>query len=265
MMSSESAEFDTSKPSIARVYDALLGGKDNYPADHAVVEHLAETVPEVAEVARVNRAMLGRGVRYLAGAAGIRQFLDLGAGLPTMENTHQVAGALQPEARVVYVDIDPIALAHGRTLVGDDQRTQVVEADMRLPEQVLGHPDVQRTIDFAEPVAVLLVGILHHLHDNEDPAGIVDQYLAAVPAGSQVFITHFCDSGPEAQELEKSFLEFLGTGRFRTPDEIRGLFRGLEPVDPGLVYLPLWRPDGEVPEPLSLGERLMIGGIAQKR
>ncbi|WP_069159895.1 SAM-dependent methyltransferase [Nocardia altamirensis] len=264
MSGSESAEFDTSKPSIARVYDALLGGKDNFPADHAVVEHLAETVPEVAEVAKVNRAMLGRGVRYLAGVAGIKQFLDLGAGLPTMENTHQVAGALQPEARVVYVDIDPIALAHGRTLVADEERTTVVAADMRAPAAVLADPDVQQTIDFAEPVAVLLVGILHHLHDDEDPAGIVDQYIAAVPAGSYVFITHFCDSGPEARELEKSFLQFLGTGRFRTEEEILGLFRGLDLVEPGLVYLPEWHPDGEVSSPLSIGQRLMVGGIARK-
>ncbi|MFG1792538.1 SAM-dependent methyltransferase [Nocardia sp. NPDC049149] len=264
MSGSESAEFDTTKPSIARVYDALLGGKDNFPADHAVVEHLAETVPEVAEVAKVNRAMLGRGVRYLAGVAGIKQFLDLGAGLPTMENTHQVAGALQPEARVVYVDIDPIALAHGRTLVAGEERTTVVAADMRVPAAVLADPDVQRTLDFAEPVAVLLVGILHHLHDDEDPAGIVDQYLAAVPAGSYVFITHFCDSGPEARELEKSFLQLLGTGRFRTEDEILGLFRGLDLVEPGLVYLPEWHPDGEVPSSLSIGQRLMVGGIARK-
>ncbi|MFE7799369.1 SAM-dependent methyltransferase [Nocardia sp. NPDC057440] len=264
MTGSESVGFDTTKPSIARVYDALLGGTDNYPADHAVVEHLAETLPGISEVAQVNRAMLGRGVRYLAGAAGITQFLDLGAGLPTMENTHQVAQALQPGAKVAYVDIDPVALAHGRALVENNEGTVVVAADLRTPTEVLDDPAVRQTIDFTSPVAVMLVGILHHLHDDEDPAAIVDSYLSAVPSGSYLFITHFCDSGPEARALEKSFLEFLGTGRFRTREEVLGLFRGLEPVEPGLVYLPEWRPAHGDPGELSITQRLMVGGIARK-
>ncbi|MFD0366272.1 SAM-dependent methyltransferase [Nocardia sp. GCM10030253] len=264
MTGSESVGFDTTKPSIARVYDALLGGTDNYPADHAVVEHLAETLPEISEVAQLNRAMLGRGVRYLAGTAGIKQFLDLGAGLPTMENTHQVAQSLQPDAKVAYVDIDPVALAHGRALVENNDGTVVVAADLRSPADVLADPAVQQTIDFSQPLAVMLVGILHHLHDDEDPAAIVDSYLSAVPAGSHLFITHFCDSGQEARALEKSFLEFLGTGRFRTHEEVLGLFRGLELVEPGLAYLPEWRPADGASGELGITQRLMVGGIARK-
>jgi hypothetical protein len=266
MTSSDSTpvEVDQSTPSISRVYDALLGGTDNYESDRRVVEHLRQTMPHVDEIARVNRAILGRGVRYLAGEAGLTQFLDLGAGLPTMENTDQVAQSLQPKARVVYVDKDPLVAAHGQALVRDNELTALVTADLREPRTVLDHPDVHRLIDFAQPVAVLLVGLLHHLHDDEDPAGIVDSYMNEVPSGSYLFITHFADTGAEARDLEGSFLEFLGTGRFRTREEILDLFRGFELVEPGLVPLAQWRPDGAAPEELSLAERLMLGGIARK-
>jgi SAM-dependent methyltransferase len=229
-----------------------------------VVDHLIETMPQVDVLAKINRAILGRGVRYLAGEAGLKQYLDLGAGLPTMENTHQVAQSFHPDARVAYVDNDPIVLAHGRALLERDKGTRVVTADLREPDKVLGHPDVQKLIDFSEPVAVLLVGMLHHLHDDENPEAVVDGYLDAVPPGSHVFITHFLNEGPEAGPVEKSFLEFLGTGRFRTREEILRLFRGLELVEPGLVYLPEWRPDRIVRDKLTLPERLMVGGIARK-
>ncbi|QIS05617.1 SAM-dependent methyltransferase [Nocardia brasiliensis] len=266
MTSSESApvDFDVSKPSISRVYDALLGGKDYYPSDEHVIKHLQETMPEVDELAKLNRAVLGRGVKYLAGKASLKQYLDLGAGLPTMENTHQVAQAFQPEARVVYVDKDPIVLAHGRALLGDSGQTRVITADLRDPAAVLAHPDVQKMIDFSEPVAVMLVGMLHHLHDDEDPEGVVDGYMDAVPVGSHLFITHFLNNGPESQALEKSFLEFLGTGRFRTEAEIKRLFRGYELVEPGLVPLSYWRPDTIVRDNLTLVEQIIVGGIAVK-
>ncbi|MFG1791251.1 SAM-dependent methyltransferase [Nocardia sp. NPDC049149] len=266
MTSSDSApvDFDVSKPSISRVYDALLGGKDFYPSDEHVIEHLQETMPEVDMLAKLNRAVLGRGVRYLAGTAKLQQYLDLGAGLPTMENTHQVAQSLQPSSRVVYVDFDPIVLAHGRALLGENDQTRVITADLRDPAKVLAHPDVQELIDFGEPVAVLLVGMLHHLHDDENPEDVVDGYMDAVPVGSHLFITHFLDTGEESRALEKSFIEFLGTGRFRTEAEITRLFRGYPLVEPGLVPLTLWRPDGIVREKLSLVEQIIVGGIAVK-
>lgn len=243
----------------------MLGGKDNYAIDRAVASQLFRTMPQIGDLARYNRAMLGRGVRYLAGAAGIAQFIDLGAGLPTMENTHQVAQSVQLDARVVYVDIDPIVLAHGRALLATNEATRVVTADLRSPASVLALPEVREMIDFSQPVAIMLVGMLHHLHDDEDPRGVVDAYMAAVPSGSHLFITHFCDSGPQARELQNTFLTFLGTGRFRTREEIAQYFDGLEMVEPGLVYLPQWRPTHIVRPKLTAAERLMVGGIARKR
>lgn len=257
-------EVDVTRPSVARAYDAVLGGRDNYPPDRAVAEELRKTAPQITDLAWWNRAILGRGVRYLAAEAGVRQFIDLGAGLPTMENTHEVAQRHAPDARVVYVDIDPFVLAHGRKLLAADDRTAVITADLRKPWSVLEHPDTRRLIDLSEPVAILLIGMLHHLHDDEDPGGIVDTYMGAVPPGSHLFITHFCDSSPDARALEKTFLTFLGSGRFRTVAEIRRYFTGLEMAEPGLVYLPEWRPDEPVNRWLTTAQRLMVGGIGRK-
>jgi SAM-dependent methyltransferase len=258
------APIDVGKPSIARAYDAVLGGKDNYEIDRAVAEELFKVMPEIGDLAWFNRAILGRGVRYLAAEAGIRQFLDLGSGLPTVENTHQVAQRHAPDARVVYVDIDPIVLAHGRALLVENNHTTVVTADLRDPEDIINSPEVRTQVDFSKPVGVMLVGMLHHMHDDEDPRGIVDAYMSAVPSGSYLFLTHFCRSGSDAAALEETFLQFLGTGRFRTNEEIERYFDGLELVDPGLVYLPEWRPDALLTYPLTIGQRLMVGGIARK-
>ncbi|NGN62388.1 SAM-dependent methyltransferase [Streptomyces sp. A7024] len=260
-----SQEIDPSRPSIARAYDVVLGGKDNYAADRAFADQLRATVPQIDDLAWLNRRLLGRAVRYLAGEAGLDQFLDLGAGLPTMENTHQVAQAQNPDTRVVYVDIDPIVLAHGQALLAENGRTGVITADLRDPTAVLEHPTTRELIDRGRPVAVLLIGLLHHLHDDENPQGIVDAYMDAVPAGSHLAISHFCDVGPEARELQETFLTFLGTGRFRTIEEITGYFRGLELIEPGVVPLPVWRPDGLPPGELTLWDRLMAAGVARKR
>jgi SAM-dependent methyltransferase len=257
-------EIDTSKPSIARVYDAVLGGKDNYEVDRVVADGVKRTVPHIGDVGWFNRAVLGRAVRYLAAEAGIRQFIDLGAGLPTLENTHHVAQRVNPEARVVYVDNDPIVLAHGRALLEENANTGVSSADLRDPATVLAEPAVRRLIDFDEPVGVLLVGILHHLHDDEDPKGIVDTYMSHVPAGSHLVITAFCDTGPEARAVEQTMLHLLGTGRFRTTEEITAYFDGYELLEPGVVSLPLWRPEEPVAEPLTVAQRLMAGGMARK-
>ncbi|MFC6881261.1 MULTISPECIES: SAM-dependent methyltransferase [Actinomadura] len=256
--------IDVTKPSIARTYDVVLRGKDNFEVDRAFVEQIVRVVPEIYDVATYNREILGRGVRYLAGEAGLRQFLDLGSGLPTVQNTHQVAQAVAPESRVVYVDNDPIVLAHGRALLAENDRTTVVTADVRSPEEILADPDVRRLIDFDRPVGVMLVGILHHLHDDEGPQRIVDTLMDAVPSGSHLFVTHFCASSQESRDAEKQYLALLGTGRFRTPEEITAYFDGLELLDPGVVPLPLWRPDAEVATDLSVGQRLMYGGIARK-
>ncbi|WP_405983637.1 SAM-dependent methyltransferase [Streptomyces sp. NBC_00872] len=256
-------EIDASRPSIARVYDAVLGGDTNFAVDRAIAAESLRIVPEIGDVGRYNRAVLGRGVRYLA-RSGIRQFLDLGSGLPTAQNTHQVARAAAPDSRVVYVDNDPIVLAHGRELLAEDDRSTVVLADLRDPRSVLDHPQVRRLIDFDLPVGLLLLGVIHHLNDEEDPAGLVRTFLDAVPRGSWLFLTHFCASGPEAAGLERALLTDLGTGRFRTLEEITAYFDGLELVDPGVTYLPLWRPVTPVEPPLTVGQSLMAGGLARK-
>ncbi|MFB6977176.1 SAM-dependent methyltransferase [Streptomyces scopuliridis] len=255
--------IDESRPSIARVYDAVLGGEHNFAVDRAIAAESLRIVPEIGDVGRYNRAVLGRGVRYMAGA-GIRQFLDLGSGLPTVQNTHQVARAAAPDARVVYVDNDPIVRAHGRALLAEENRAAVVMADLRDPESILAHPQVRGLIDLGRPVGLMLLGVVHHLNDEEDPVGIVRRYLDAMPAGSYLFLTHFCASSPEAAGLERALLADLGTGRFRTLEEITAYFDGLELIDPGVTYLPLWRPEEPVEPPLTVGQSLMAGGLARK-
>lgn len=255
--------IDVSKPSIARVYDAVLGGKDNFAVDRAIAQQSQDIVPEIGDVARFNRDLLGRAVRFMA-QSGIRQFLDLGSGLPTVQNTHQVAQSVAPDARVVYVDIDPIVLAHGRALLAENHNTTVVTADLRDPKAVLNLPQVREFIDFDQPVGLMLVGVIHHLGDDEDPDGIVQAYLDALPAGSYFLLTHFCASSPDALALEGALLTSLGTGRFRTLEEITAYFDGLELLEPGVVYLPQWRPEESVAEELTVGQRLMAGGLALK-
>lgn len=255
--------IDVSVPSVARVYDAILGGKDNFPVDRAIAEELVAFMPDGREAAIYNRAVLGRGVRYLA-EQGIRQFIDLGSGLPTARNTHQVAQEVIPEARVIYVDNDPIVLAHGQALLAENQYTTVITADVRQPEEILSHPDLRSLIDFDQPIGLLMLGIIHHLNDEEDPGGLVARYRNAVAAGSYLFLTHFVDHGTQTDDLQKALLTDLGTGRFRTLEEITAYFDGLELVEPGVVYNPLWRPDGPPLETLRLTEKLIGGGIGRK-
>jgi serine/threonine protein kinase len=257
--------IDTTKPSIARTYDVVLNGKDNFEVDRAFVAEISKIIPEIYDVAIYNRQILGRGVRHMTGQ-GIRQFLDLGSGLPTAQNTHHVAQAAAPESRVVYVDCDPIVLAHGRALLAENDHTTVVQADIREPESILMDPEVRGFIDFDQPVAILLTGILHHLHDDEGPQHITETLMKAAPAGSYLFITHFCASSQDAIDAEQKFLTLLGTGRFRTLEEINTYFNGLDLLEPGIVPIPLWRPDGPAPDPdtLSIGQKLLHGGIARK-
>lgn len=255
--------IDVTVPSIARVYDAVLGGKDNFPVDRAIAQQSQDIVPEIGDVARYNRDILGRAVRTMA-KAGITQFLDLGSGLPTVQNTHQVAQEVNPDAKIVYVDIDPIVLAHGRAILAENANTTVVTADLRDPKAVLDLPAVREFIDFDQPIGLMLVGVIHHLGDDEGPEAIVRDYLAALPAGSYFLLTHFCASSPDALALEGALLTSLGTGRFRTLEEITAYFEGTELLEPGVVYLPEWRPDAPVPASLTVGQRLMAGGLAIK-
>ncbi|MDT0345790.1 SAM-dependent methyltransferase [Streptomyces litchfieldiae] len=259
----EPVEIDTTKPSIARVYDAAIGGKDHYEVDRAVVEAGRKISPAGVASARVNRDLLIRGVRYLA-EQGIDQFLDLGSGLPSAQNTHQVAQAVNPATRVVYVDNDPIVLAHGRALLAQDERTRVITADMLDVEHVLNHPGVTGFLDFSRPIGLLMLAVVHHILDEEHPHAVVDAYKAPLAPGSHLFLTHFCNSFPEARELEDVLVRSLGRGQLRGTEEITGFFDGLELVEPGVVPLPLWRPDTPVSEPLDHSGLLMAGGMARK-
>lgn len=258
--------LDDGVPTAARVYDVMLDGKDNYAIDRQVAHASLDVMPELKEIAQHNRAMLRRVVRHAVDQEGVTQFLDLGSGLPTVGNTHEVAQEADPRARVIYVDIDPIVLVHGRATLADNDRTRVVTADIREPREVLDHPDVRGLIDFEKPVCVMLCGILHHILDEEDPNGIVAALRDAVPSGSLFFITNFTRLGdtPESAELERVLLEQLGTGRVRTPSELTRQFDGLELLPPGIVPLPMWRPDELVTDPTTVGVRFMTGGLARK-
>ncbi|MGW0803772.1 SAM-dependent methyltransferase [Nonomuraea sp. NPDC002799] len=262
---------DTTRPSVSRVYDVMLGGKDNYEVDRQVAARALEIAPDAPEAARANREFLGRVVRFLAAEAGIRQFLDIGSGLPTQGNVHEIAQSTATGTRVVYVDHDPIVLVHGRALLAVDDDTAIVAADLREPEAILAHPDVRRLIDFGEPVGLLMFAILHHLTDAEDPAGTAARLIRHLPAGSYLALSHFHNPGPalpevseQAFEAEKIFNETLGTGRWRTREEILTYFDGLELVRPGLVPLPEWRPDsGDQAEP-GITYHTFVGAVARK-
>jgi hypothetical protein len=241
--------FDTSRAHQARFYDYLLGGKDNYEADRAAAEAQLKIYPDLIFTARANRAFLGRAVRYLAGEAGIRQFLDIGTGIPTAGNTHEVAQAVAPESRVVYVDYDPIVLAHARALLNssDAGATEYIDADLRDTGSILAQAG--QLLDFSKPVAVTLLSILHAIPDSDDPYAIVATLLDAVPAGSYLAISH---AGPEfvSAEARKALEDTvrrtsLQQYTVRTREQVARFFDGTDLVPPGLVLVEDWRPDRE--------------------
>ena len=260
------AELDFDKPTIARAYDALLGGKDNFAADRALADQTAELIPGLRESAVENRKVLVRGVRHLAGEAGMDQFLDLGSGLPTAENTHQVAQRENPDARVVYVDIDPLVSVHGRALLANNDVTRVMVGDVRDPAAILSDPAVKGFLDFSRPAVIMMVGMLHYLSPDVVD-GVVAAYRDVLAPGSHLFMTSLVDTGlPQQQELARITRENLEEGWARTPAEIEAQFGDFELIDPGITYTALWRPDAPVdPDALAPGEQLGMAGIAVKR
>ncbi|HKS98035.1 MAG TPA: SAM-dependent methyltransferase [Rugosimonospora sp.] len=262
---------DINRPSIARVYDYMLGGKDNFAVDRAAGQRALEITPDGPEAARASRAFLRRVVRYLAGEVGIRQFLDLGSGLPSQGNVHEIAHLVDPTIRVIYVDNDPMVLAHGRALLCDNDTTNVIQADVRHPEAILGDPTVRERLDFDRPIGLLMLGILHHVNDDEAPARIAATMRDALPPGSYLAISHFRDPGfahPEvsakARDVERVFNQTLGTGRWRQQEEILAYFGDLPLVDPGLVPLADWRPDTEERPDQTDTYLTFVGGVARK-
>lgn len=264
------ATLDTSVPSVARVYDAFLGGKDNFAVDRELLRQTLEVLPQARLFAHSNRDWLVRVVRYLVGHIGIDQILDVGSGLPTRDNTHEVAQRLNSRAHVVYVDNDPACEAFGRALLEENERTVFVNADLREPDQLLAHPSVVEHLDFARPVALIHCGTLHHVAEAEDPRGIMATYLDALASGSYLALTHFQEPDDEyysqlAQRLQAMAREGgLNGGYFRAPTQIRAFFGGLELVEPGLALLADWWPDGPRVQPLDDAEQLLLGGVGRK-
>ncbi len=251
-----STDIDPTAAHAARVCDYLMGGKDNYPADRALGDVITTHIPTIKTMARANRAFLGRAVRYLA-AAGVTQFLDIGTGIPSTGNTHEVAQRIDPAARVVYVDKDPIVLAHARALMSGtpDGRTQFIHADLRDPASILDDPAMTDTLDLGRPVAIMLVSIMMYIHDSDRPQKIIRTLLDAVPSGSYLVITHPTgdfDPGTVATvvtAIEAAGLQFQARSR----DEFAALFTGTELVEPGIVQVPAWRPDLSTgPAPINI-------------
>jgi hypothetical protein len=260
--------IDTSKPHSARMYDYYLGGKDNFAADRDTAQRAMRSWPAVRTAVRENRAFLGRAVRYLVRDAGIRQFLDIGTGLPSANNVHEVAQALAPECRVVYVDNDPIVLMHARSLLSSSPagRLAYIDADLREPAAILASPEVRATLDLSQPVALMLVAILHFVTDAAAPAALVATLLDALPLGSYLVASHVTpEHDPEGVAgLERAYRQGGVPAQARTSDEFAELaFRGLEMIDPGLVLVSEWRPEETGPRPLP-SEVNWYGGIARK-
>ncbi|MFI9270958.1 SAM-dependent methyltransferase [Kitasatospora sp. NPDC052896] len=258
--------FENPPPNIARVYDYLLNGKDNYASDREIGRRIEQTLPEVHLGVREQRAVLRRVVRHLVGEAGLRQLVDIGSGLPTADNVHQIAHAIAPATRVVYVDNDPVVLAHARALLADNRETVVVAGDLREPAELLADQGLRDHIDFDQPVGLLLCGILHYVLDEEEPARIVRELVDALPSGSHVFVHHLLAAGDaDAAAAEAVLRQGVGRARFRTMDQVAAFLDGLALVDPGVVTVSEWRPDADTP-PLSASPvlRLAAAGVARK-
>jgi SAM-dependent methyltransferase len=261
--------IDTSKPHSARMYDYYLGGKDHFAADRETAQRAMRSWPAVRTAVRENRAFLGRAVRYLVRDAGIRQFLDIGTGLPSANNVHEVAQAVAPQSRVVYADNDPIVLAHARSLLvsAPQGRTAYIHADLRRPAEILASPEVTATLDLSRPVALMLVALLHFVTDEDNPAALVATLLEALAPGSYLVASHVTpEHDPEGVAgLERAYRRGGVPAQARTVDEFAELaFRGLEMIDPGLVLVSEWRPAETGPRPLA-SEVNWYGGIARKR
>jgi hypothetical protein len=262
--------FDPSVPNEGRMYDYYLGGKDNYAADREAARAALQLAPELRAIAWENRAFLARVVRYLTGTAGIRQFIDIGPGLPTRGNVHQVAQQAAPDSRVVYIDNDPVAYAHGQALLATDPHTTMIQADMRDADLIAAHPKLRDLIDLSRPTALLMFLVLHAIPEDDQAARVVQRLGALLPSGSYLAISHpVSDLCPEvtarmAHLYQQQTGAISGTPRpnVRTKDEIASLFTGWDLVEPGLTYLPYWRPV-EPPSP-NADSIWAVGALARK-
>jgi hypothetical protein len=262
--SGPAGQIDTTVAHPARVYDYWLGGTNNFEADREAAERVLAVTPGLQFRVRANRAFLVRAVRYLAAEAGVRQFLDIGTGIPSANNTHEVAQAVAPDSRVVYVDNDPIVLAHAEALLSTSAAgaTQYVHGDLRDPGAVLRA--AARTLDFTQPVALMLLGVLHLIQDSEGPYGITAELMAALPRGSFLSVSHpASDIHPGQAEAQKRYNERVSTPQtLRTRNEVCRFFDGLDLVEPGVVYVHTWHPDPDDTTPPVAASA--YGGVARK-
>jgi len=249
------------------MYDYYLGGKDNYEADRVAAAQVIAAFPDVRLAARENRAFLARAVRFLAADAGIRQFVDIGTGLPTQNNVHEIAFGAAPDARVVYSDYDPVVVAHGQMILSSARSAAFIEGDIRRPDDILGNAELRSLINFGEPVAVLLVAVLNFVADQEDPAGIVGRFRAAMAPGSYLMISHGAseERPTTAQNVVNVYQGATARAVLRTRAEILPFFAGFELVEPGLVYAAQWHPyvrdlTGELADP---GTAMTLAGVGR--
>jgi len=257
--------IDTTWPNVARIYDYLLGGKDNFAADREAAKRLIEAIPDVAAIARDNRSFLGRVVRCLAIESGIRQFLDLGSGLPTQANVHELAQGVAPDARVLYVDNDPVVASHGRALLASGDQVGMVFGDLRDPASILQHPDVLGLLDLAQPVAVLCTSTLHFIADEAGPHEIIAEYRDHLAPGSYLAITHGTledDPAAEGEAAEGVYRRASSQLHVRPLPDVLRFFDGFELVEPGFTWITEWRPEPGT-EPIGR-QHSMRGGVGRK-
>jgi S-adenosyl methyltransferase len=255
---------DPTTPNVARMYDYYLGGKDNFSADREAAERIMKIMPHAAEWVRSNRGFLVRAVRLLA-ETGIRQFIDIGTGLPTQDSVHQVAGRVRSDARVVYVDVDPVVVSHGRALLAADDQSTVIQADLRHPDEILEHPETRTLIDFERPVAILLVAVLQFVPDDGEAGQVVARLRAGVAPGSFLVISHITadDLDPDVVGEGRRIYSTTSLGSItpRSTAQVASLFEGTELLEPGLVGVDHWRAGRPAPgDPLPLG---FLGGVAR--
>lgn len=269
-----SEEIDIERPTAARVYDYLLGGSHNFAADREMARKAMAVIPDLVIQAQANRAFLHRAVSFLLDA-GVRQFLDIGSGIPTEGNVHEIAQEIAPDARVVYVDIDPVAVAESLEILDGNESATAVYGDLRRPQAILDHPQVRNLLDFDQPVGLLMVAVLHFITDDDEAVDAISQYLDAFPAGSYLAVSH---GAPEALELgaagkdSAKISQDIYKRQTRTPftvrtrEQIAGFFEGCELVEPGLVWMSQWRPDPDDPadftdDPRNSGSWAGVGKI----
>jgi SAM-dependent methyltransferase len=261
------SDVDLERPSISRIWDWFLGGSHNFAVDREVAKKTLELMPEGPMMARINRAFLSRAVRWCV-SAGVTQFLDIGSGIPTAGNVHQIVQRINPAARVVYVDIDPVAVTHTRLLLGDDERVAAAYGDLRQPGLILNAPEVHRTLDLDQPVALVLVAILHFISAADDPMSILARLRSVLAPGSHLVLAHGSKDtdGMPREHLEaarKNYERTVASVTLRSRSEIEALFTGFELVEPGVVWLPDWHPDDAEPAQQQM-PRAGYGGVGRK-